>query len=1722
MAASQEKLLQALRTSVKENERLRARCEGLVAAAREPLAIVGMACRYPGGVRTPEELWRFVLDGGDAITPYPEDRGWAADLHHPEPGLPDRTYARGGGFLHDAADFDAGFFGISPREALAMDPQQRLLLEVSWEALESAGIDPTSLRGGDTGVFAGAMYHDHIANTGTGAIISGRVSYALGLEGPAVTVDTACSSSLVALHLAGHALRAGETSLALVGGVAVMSTPEVFIEFGKQRGLAPDGRCKSFAAAADGTGFAEGVGVLVVERLSDARRNGHRVLAVVRGSAVNQDGASNGLTAPSGTAQQKAIRRALAAAGLSGRDVDVVEGHGTGTVLGDSVEGQALVATYGRERPADRPLWLGSLKSNIGHTQAAAGIASLIKVVFAMRHGRLPATLHVDRPSPQVDWASGAVRLLTEARPWPRGDHPRRAGVSSFGISGTNAHVVVEEPEPVAEAETGPQAGPPLLAWVLSAATPEALTAQAGRLLSHVAGGQDPVDVGRSLATGRAALEHRAALVGEDRAELVAGLAALAAGDTPPNAVVGAAGQPGPVAFAFTGQGAQRLGMGRGLHAALPVFAEAFDEVVAELDRHHDRPLREVLWGDDAELLDRTEFAQSGLFALEVALARQFAAWGVRPGLVLGHSVGELAAAHVAGVLSQADAARLVTARGRLMQALPPGGAMVAVRATEDAVLPLLDDDVAVAAVNGPDAIVLSGVEGPVLAAARRLREQGFRTTRLRVSHAFHSPLVDGALDDFRAVAREVEFRAPAVPVLSAVTGALVSAEEIRSPDHWVANIRRTVRFGDCAAVVTARGVPCLEVGPDAVLSGLVDGWVPALRRNTAEPRSVLTALARLHVAGVPVDWASWFAGAGRRVELPTYAFRRRRYWAGGIGLRGDAGRGAGDLDHEVLRTAVESPDSDRVVVAGRLSRRLQPWLADHAVGGVVLFPGSGFVDLALTAGRVVGLGGLAELTLQAPLVVPERGDVLVQVTVDPADGSGHRPVRVHSRAEDGTTWTCHGTGALADGPPAPDLGATRWPPPGADAVDLTGTYELLHAQGYEYGPAFQGLTAAWRAGDDVFAEVRVDGTGSWSVHPALLDSVLHAAALLRTADDRGGLPFAWSDVAVGSPGASVVRVRLSRLGPDRLSVVAVDETGAPAVSVGSLAVRPVAADRLTAVASAGRSLFTVEWRPVVPSDGGEPRRVLDAGGMTAADVLRAVREVPESTRLAVVTRGAVGPGVDEPDLDGAGAWGLVRSAQAEHPGRFLLVDTDGSHDGLPPRVPADEPQVVVRGGTAFAPRLARVPAELIGDAPRPDPGSTVVITGGTGALGGLVARHLVEHHGVRDLLLLSRRGPDAPGAADLLAELGAGARAVAVDAADRDAVAAVLAGVRVGGVVHAAGVLDDGVFESLTPERIEAVVRAKARSALVLDELTRDADLAFFVLFSSAAGVLGSPGQGAYAAANAILDALAARRRAAGLPGQSLAWGLWEQESGMARGMGEADRVRASRAGVVALSADEGLALFDAALGTDVPLLVPARFQPVPGEDVPPLLRGVFARPARGRSDGGDVARRLVGLPADERRRVLLDVVRGHAAAVLGHTAADSVESRRAFAELGFDSLMAVEFRNRLTAATGLRLPATLVFEHANPADLASHLDGRLGEAPAPASPLPAALDRVEELVAGIPPGDEAGAEVAARLQRLLRSLRQRDAPGDDAHLADATAEEVLRLIDSKFGLTS
>ncbi|MFE5586384.1 type I polyketide synthase [Kitasatospora sp. NPDC056531] len=1839
----------------------------------EPIAIVAMGCRYPGGIATPEQLWQALLDEADLTTPFPTDRGWPLDrLFDPDPDAPDSSYVDRGGFLHDAGQFDAGFFGISPREALSMDPQQRLLLETSWEALERAGIDPRSLRGSRTGVYFGmadqaygtrlrdsAELEGYLITSAAASVVSGRVSYVLGLEGPAVTIDTACSSSLVALHLAAQALRMGECDLAMAGGVMVMPDPTSFVAFSRQRGLAADGRCKSFAGAADGFSLAEGAGVLLVERLSDAQRNGHPVLAVLRGSAINQDGASNGLTAPNGPSQQRVIAAALADAGLSPAEVDAVEAHGTGTTLGDPIEAQALLASYGQGRPADRPLWLGSLKSNIGHTQAAAGAAGVMKMVLALRHGFLPRTLHVDEPTPHVDWTAGAVELLTEARHWPEQGRPRRAGISSFGISGTNAHVIIEQapadgPQASTDAPAAGEGGPAIgdgapVPVVVSGSGEAGLRAQAARLCAFLDAQPDVrvQDLAWSLSTTRTVLDHAAVLAAGDRADLVRGLDALADGGEGAAVALERPAE-GRVAFLFTGQGSQRAGMGSRLYQAYPAYAQAFDEVCAELDHYLDRPLKEVVFAEpgspDADELNQTVFTQAALFALEVALFRLLEGWGVTPDYLLGHSIGELAAAHVAGVWSLTDAARVVAARGWLMQALPAGGAMAAVAAGEaevrEALAPFADR-VSVAAVNGPTSVVVSGPEAEVDQVAAAFAERGVRIRRLTVSHAFHSALMEPMLADFEQVVAAAEFHDPVLPLVSNVTGELARPAELRDPAYWSRQVREAVLFAHGVATLVERGVASfLEIGPDAVLTAMageclaapagdpaaVPVCVPALRRDRDEARSLMTAVGRLYVRDGRVSWPGLFAGSGAtRIDLPTYAFRHQHYWLGlpSAGQGDLSAAGLREAAHPLLGAGVDLPEPGAVLYSARLSRTA------GATDRLVL-SGGALVELALWAGGQLGYHRIGEATTVEPLELPETGAVQLRLHVATGDQDGQRAFSLHARAEDAADdeWRRHLAGVLTEAPAAPAAEPGAWPPAGAEPVDL----EELHQAWVRTAPAEEVpsdvVQAVWRHGDEFFADLvlseqEAEEAERHSLHPALLAGVGELAVL---ADGRlgrdGRLPSGWSGVSLHAAGATALRVRLRAHGPDAFSAQLADPQDGPVAVVEELALAAVpvrGTDGPARADGATDSLYRLAWTAVPAVDpappagdwamlGGEdswahgiakalsagldaPVEIhpdlpaldlaLDAGaavpdtlvvpvGAAPGALVEAARQTVHRTlatvqqlladvrlsgsRLVLVTSGAVdtGQAPDPADSASAAAWGLLLSAQAEHPDRFLLVDLDDPDSADSSLLAAigtahalDEPQLAVTAGTVLMPRLTRVAAPA---ATRPEPAlaadGTVLVTGATGAIGALVARHLVSEHGVRHLLLVSRRGERADGAAELGADLarsGATVTFAACDVADREALAAVLAAIPGGhpltAVVHVAGTVDDGVVTALTPERVDGVLRAKVDAAVNLHELTRDQALARFVLFSSGTGTFGGVGQANYAAANAFLDGLARLRQAEGLPGTSLAWGLWDTEGGMAGSLSDRDLRRMLQAGVVPLTGAKGLELFDAAWAREEAVLVPMQLDPAvlrgkaAAGTLMAALRGLFRAPMRraagpagaGAENGEGFAGRLAGLPAEERRRTLVELVRTQVAAVLDYPSPDGLDAQRSFREIGFDSLTAVELRNRLVAVTGVQLSAALVFDYPTPTALAEYLESTILQGMAGVQlPVLAQLDHLEAGLADLEPGDAMREQVVARLRTLVAAWDEAGA-GPSAGVIDmldeASDEELFHLINTEFG---
>ncbi|MEU5367249.1 type I polyketide synthase [Streptomyces sp. NPDC005925] len=1542
----------------------------VASAYDEPIAIVAMSTRLPGGADSPEELWNLLVERQDAVSGFPVDRGWDLDgLYHPDPDHPGTSYTRSGGFLHEAAQFDAALFGISPREALAMDPQQRLLLETSWEALERAGIDPLSVRGSDIGVFTGIVHHDYVSRlhqvpddvqgylmTGTASsVASGRVSYVFGFEGPAVTVDTACSSSLVAMHLAAQSLRQGECSMALAGGATVMAGPDAFLEFSRQRGLSADGRCKAFSASADGTGWAEGVGVVVLERLSVARERGHRVLAVVRGSAVNQDGASNGLTAPNGPSQQRVIRRALASAGLSPADVDVVEAHGTGTALGDPIEAQALLATYGQGRESGRPLWLGSLKSNIGHTQAAAGVAGVIKMVMAMRHGVLPATLHVDEPTRQVDWSVGAVELLTEARDWSPDGRPRRAGVSSFGASGTNAHLILEEAPPEEPPPSPVYVG--VVPLVVSGRSAGSLAGQAGRLAAYVkgAGGQSLAGVAGVLVSGRAVLGERAVVVAGSEGEALAGLGALARGVSGPNLVSGSAagsGVLGRVVWVFPGQGSQWVGMGRELLDSSPVFAERVGECAEVLGRWVDWSLLEVLRGEcGPDLLDRVDVVQPASFAVMVGLAAVWGSVGVRPDAVLGHSQGEIAAACVAGALSLEDAARVVALRSQAIAARLSGrGGMASVALSEEEASVRLEPwagRVEVAAVNGPSSVVIAGDATALDEALGALSGDGVRVRRVAVDYASHTRHVEDIRDTLAEALAPINAQAPAVPFYSTVTGGWVEDAGVLDAAYWYRNLRQPVRFGPAVTELLDRGhgvfvevsahpvlvQPVTEVVDDSGADALVTG---TLRREDGGLRRLLASMAELFVRGVGVDWAAMLppGAVAARVDLPTYAFDHQHYWLHEAEAATGVAESTGHADSDFW-AVVEQADPES--------------LAE-------------LLEIAASDQR-------SALSAVVPALAAWRGRR--------RESSAVERLRYH----------------------------VTWQPRGRETVGVPGGRWLVVVP-----PARRDDSAI----DALLAELAGLGLGMVPLEIGAADRTrerlaVRLADVLAAHDVTGVLSLLALDEQEG------------RRGPDRQEM-----------SPGTL----------------------------------------DPTGITAATLalIQALGDVNATPPLWCLTRGAVNIGIHDTVTSPAQAalWGLGRAAALERLDRWGgLVDLPAVPDSrtapylLGALHAADgEDQLAVRRSGVYVRRLTRKPAppEPAGDS-RWQPRGTVLVTGGAEGLGRHVARRLALG-GVDRLIVTTTAYAPAHSVPELrteLAGLGLGTTVEHCEDSDRDALARLVAATAseqpLTAVVHAADITRTSSVDDTRTHDLAEVFAAKVDTAVWLDELFEDTPLDAFVVFSSIAGVWGGGGQGPSGAANAVLDALVEWRRARGLRATSIAWGALDQ---IGVGMDEAALAQLRRRGVLPMAPRLAVtAMVQAVQGNEksvtvadmdwdafIPAFTSVRPSPLFG-DLPEAKAAL--RAAQGDSGNSDttssLADSLRAVPDTEQNRILLRLVRGHASTVLGHSGAEGIGARQAFQEAGFDSLAAVNLRNSLLKATGLRLPATLIFDYPTPEALVGHL---------------------------------------------------------------------------------
>ncbi|WP_456319950.1 SDR family NAD(P)-dependent oxidoreductase [Mycobacterium basiliense] len=1740
----------------------------------EPIAVVGMACRFPGGVDSAAALWELVSSGTDVMGPFPNDRGWdLTQLFDSDPDAVGKTYARYGGFLAQAGHFDAEFFGISAREAQAIDPQQRLLLEVCWEALETAGIDPATLAGSQTGVFAGTWaqsYGDGNSHSAEGyamtgsatSVASGRVAYLLGLQGPAITVDTACSSSLVATHLACQSLRNAESSLALAGGVTIMTTPGPFTEFARQRALAPDGRCKAFAAAADGTGWGEGAAVLVLERLSDAHRHHHRVLAVIAGSAINQDGASNGLTAPNGLAQQRVITQAAANAAIDLDHVDVVEAHGTGTTLGDPIEATALIATYGSAPHRTHPLWLGSIKSNLGHTQAAAGAAGLIKMICALNHDTLPPTLHVDHPSPHVDWSAGTVQLLTQPTPWPDTDHPRTAAVSSFGISGTNAHVILQTPTTPAPTTptptTTPACDPPPRIWPLSARTPTALHAQAARLHHHLLDhpNLDLTDLAHSLATTRTHHPYRAALTtpttsNNPREDLLEALHALTTNHPHPGLASHHLTHTKKIVFVLPGQGAQYPAMAAQLYEHHRIFAETLNECDHALHPWTGWSVRDVLTQHpSAPPLHRVDVIQPVLFAIMISLAELLRTYGIIPDAVIGHSQGEIAAAHIAGALPLDQAAKIVALRSQALTALSGHGAMASVRLSPHELHPHLqpwNNTLTIAAANGPTHTIISGDPTALEQFTATCQHHGIHIRPIAVDYASHSPQVEQLHQHLLHQLGELTPQPAQIPLYTTVQSAQTDDPldtTTMNADYWYRNLREPVEFHNTITTLLAQGPHTfIELSPHPVLAPALTDTITTtdqtqstvittLHRDRPHLDTLTTALAQLHTHGHSPHWPTLYPHA-HTLELPTYPFQHHHYWLTPTTTTDITAAGLDHPDHPLLGAITDLADQDQIILSARLSTHTQPWLASHRVHDTIIFPAAGLIELLLHAGQHTHYPTIDELILHSPLTLPEHTPTDLQITIHPPDDTNRRPLTVHTRTttnDHHNPWHLHATATLSTHqPPTP----TNHTPPPLQPINPDDFYHQLATHGLHYQPPFQNVHALHHPPtnpDTIYAHIALPPdttTTGYGIHPALLDAALHPLTTLThthpdTDPDTTPLPFALTGITLHATTATQLHTQLTRTNTNTYTLHATDPTGAPVITITTLTLRDLPHTPQQPTPTPHHSLFHLDWPALPPTTPNTPETPntnwalitpdttnnphlpptlnhlpthpdLTHPDLTHHDLL--IWPLPQPhpnttdlqhlhtltqhtltqlqhwltrpdtthTHLAILTHHAIttSPHDPHPNLAHAATWALIHTTQNEHPHRITLIDTDHTpttNTTLPTLLTTlkhtTEPQLALRHGTTHTPRLTPTPQTTPAPETTPtwDPQGTVLITGGTGMLGALFAEHLITHYGTRHLLLVSRRGPTAPGATELhqhLTNLGAHVTITACDTTNPHHLATLLDTIPtehpLTAIIHTAGILDDAVLTELTDTQLHSVLAAKADTAWHLHQLTTNHNLAAFIMFSSIAATLGSPGQANYAAANAALDAIAHHHPNA----TSLAWGYWETPSAMTAHLNHIDQTRAARNAITPLTTQHGLALFDAALTHHQPTLIPAPLNPrtlnrlAHRNALPPILSALTTtRPhAATTTSPTTLSTQLATQTPDQQRHTLTTLVTTTTATVLAHPDPTTLDPDRPFKDLGIDSLTALELRNTLAQHTGQTLPPTLIFDHPTPTTLAHHL---------------------------------------------------------------------------------
>ena len=1778
-------------------ETLQARLADLEYERSEPIAVVGMGCRLPGGGNSPAQYWQLLRDGVDAISRVPADR-WDADRYYDsDAARQGKINTHNGGFLDsDVYAFDPQFFGISPKEALQLDPQQRLLLEVVWEALEHASIAPDQLFGSATGVFVGISSVDYAvrqlgmqptedigAYVGTGSLLSpaaGRISYVLGLTGPSTVVDTACSSSLLAVHLACQSLRSGESDLALCAGVNLLLDPESSCYFSTAGMLADDGHCKTFSAAANGYVRSEGCGAVVLKRLSDARADGDAVLAVIRGSAANQDGASGGLTVPSGPSQERVIRQALRQAGMTPEQIDYIEAHGTGTPLGDPIEVGALGAVFGQERSDEKPLYIGSAKSNVGHTEAAAGMVGLIKVVLALQHREIPANLHFDEPNPQIPWDTLPVRVPTSITPWEAEDKMRAAGISSFGFSGTNVHVVVEEAPAgeVASALEAPAVPPrPYHLLALSAKSTAALRALAADFQQRIlAADSDALaDVCHTAAIGRAHFQHRLGLVAADSETMAAGLQRFATGET----VAGSPRYSGAaeVAFLFTGQGSQYVGMGQTLYESLPLFRETLDYCAEILRPALPKPLVEVIFGD-ADALNQTRYAQPALFALEYALYQVWSAWGIEPAVVMGHSLGEYVAACVAGVFGIEDGLILVAERARLMDALPHNGAMSTVFcdvATARAALNGHEGEVAIAALNGPTSTVVSGARAAVEKVVQVLETQGINSKPLNVSHAFHSPLMEPMLAEYKSALERVAFATPHLDIVSNLTGKRAGAE-IATAQYWLDHIRQPVHFAAGVNLLYEQGNRLfLEVGPRPTLLlnaarcvlpmrdnlNDVGAFLPSLRPDRDTWRQMLQSLAHLYSVGNTVDWGSFARDyERRRVQIPTYAFQRGRYCI----ERPQKARAdeptVGARPHPLVDRQIQSP-----LLAGDLFETFfhvvaLPLLEEHQIYDQILVSGASHLSLVLGAVGLLRSGAIAldEIFFQQALVVPAEG-CHVQLGIGAENGDA-RPFELVGSPESAT----HVTGRVLGVAPSPPALADG----GVEAVWGRCPQRLTAAEVYQVqldrhialGPSYRWLAEVGRGDGEAICRIeRPDAAADASEYqlpPGLLDACFGLLAVsVDLAVSDTFIPFSIEALHFYQrprdfPLHAHLRLRATSQGDDPVGEIQlIDARGAVVAEFQGISGRRATREQLREIGRAKIDdwLYAPVWKPaantsivdvlqarnwlVLADESGVGRALADGlerrgdtvclvysacgkdGGdeegldpldgvawqhlftredarpfdgivhlwgldTSTADLARAHQLTCASVLHLVQALAALG-GSDPPQLFllGKGAqaidqgpvevaqsalWGLGKVIALEHPElRCTCIDLDPEApleqniDAVLRELSSEdrEDQRVLRGGERYVPRLEPLGVAAGGVDVRAE--SSYLIAGGLGALGLCVAQWLVDK-GALHLVLAGRRAASAEAqvAIETWRQRDVAVAVVEADIAVRadasrlfSTIAASMPPLR--GVLHAAGVLDDGVLQQQNWQDFERVLRPKVDGAWNLHELTSEMSLDFFVCFSSMVALFGSPAQGNYVAANSFMDALAHYRRAQSLPALSINWSPWARV-GMAADLKMRDQRRLAKRGVRSIDPEDALRALDRLMGTGaaqvgvLPIDWPIFLQASPGADIPPYFEHVLERTEP--VAASTLLANLRQAPAEERPSLLVAHLKVEIAQVLELGDAEVIAMQHRLFDLGIDSLMAVELRNRLKAGLELNLSATLLFDYPTLEALVPHLLAELG----------------------------------------------------------------------------